>query len=181
LVQESLARAWQNWDALRNVESARPWLLAICRNEHARILRREQPRQGQDIDDEYLRAPVDCIARETDLRLAIAALPFANREPLLLQVLGGLSCSEIAELLGTTEGAIMTRLTRAAGASQIPRVTILLTTERFVRARSVVAQGGWTAVEVPLPSGGTMAIVAATLAQAEREEHLLSKVFNWRS
>jgi len=35
------------------------------------------------------------------------------REPLLLQVLGGFSCAEIAAMLGTTEGAVMTRLTRA--------------------------------------------------------------------
>ena len=32
---------------------------------------------------------------------------------LLLQVLGGYSCAEIAAILGTSEGAVMTRLTRA--------------------------------------------------------------------
>ena len=31
----------------------------------------------------------------------------------MLQVLGGYDCREIAEMLGTTEGAVMTRLTRA--------------------------------------------------------------------
>jgi RNA polymerase sigma-70 factor (ECF subfamily) len=30
-----------------------------------------------------------------------------------LQVLGGFSCAEIAAMLGTTAGAVMTRLTRA--------------------------------------------------------------------
>ena len=40
-------------------------------------------------------------------------LPLTYREPLLLQVLGGFSCAEIAGMLGTTEGAVMTRLTRA--------------------------------------------------------------------
>jgi RNA polymerase sigma-70 factor (ECF subfamily) len=40
-------------------------------------------------------------------------LPETYREPLLLQVLGGFSCAEIAGMLGSSEGAIMTRLTRA--------------------------------------------------------------------
>jgi len=34
-------------------------------------------------------------------------------EPLALQVLGGFSCAEIADMIGATEGATMTRLTRA--------------------------------------------------------------------
>lgn len=43
----------------------------------------------------------------------VASLPPLYREPLLLQVLGGFSCAEIAVMLGTSEGAVMTRLTRA--------------------------------------------------------------------
>jgi RNA polymerase sigma-70 factor, ECF subfamily len=41
------------------------------------------------------------------------ALPSSYAEPLALQVLGGFSCAEIAVMIGTTEGATMTRLTRA--------------------------------------------------------------------
>ena len=48
-----------------------------------------------------------------DVRQALHALPTSLREPLLLQVLGGFSCKEIAEHLSTSEGAVMTRLTRA--------------------------------------------------------------------
>jgi RNA polymerase sigma-70 factor (ECF subfamily) len=47
------------------------------------------------------------------MREALLALPAAYAEPLALQVLGGFSCAEIAQMLGTTEGAAMTRLTRA--------------------------------------------------------------------
>ena len=47
------------------------------------------------------------------LRRALAALPDEYREPLLLQVLGGYSSEEIAELLGIKAGAVMTRLSRA--------------------------------------------------------------------
>ena len=47
------------------------------------------------------------------MREALLALPESYAEPLALQVLGGFSCAEIAAMLGTTEGATMTRLTRA--------------------------------------------------------------------
>jgi len=48
-----------------------------------------------------------------ELEQVIDQLPLSLREPFLLQSLGGFSCAEIAELLETTEGAIMVRLTRA--------------------------------------------------------------------
>jgi RNA polymerase sigma-70 factor (ECF subfamily) len=41
------------------------------------------------------------------------ALPAVYREPLLLQLLGGFSCDEIARLMNLTSGAVMTRLCRA--------------------------------------------------------------------
>ena len=47
------------------------------------------------------------------LRWAVAELPQAYREPLLLQVVGGYSCHEIAELLDISTGAVFTRLFRA--------------------------------------------------------------------
>ena len=53
------------------------------------------------------------VAENLDIRRRIERLPLAYREPLLLQVLGGYSCAEIATMLETSEGAIMTRLTRA--------------------------------------------------------------------
>jgi len=43
----------------------------------------------------------------------VGLLPMTYRQPLLLQVLGGYSCADIAAMLGTSEGAVMTRLTRA--------------------------------------------------------------------
>jgi RNA polymerase sigma-70 factor (ECF subfamily) len=47
------------------------------------------------------------------MRDALRALPASYAEPLALQVLGGFSCAEIACMIGATEGATMTRLTRA--------------------------------------------------------------------
>ena len=51
-----------------------------------------------------------------EMREALMALPPSYAEPLALQVLGGFSCAEIAAMLGISEGAAMTRLTRARAA-----------------------------------------------------------------
>jgi RNA polymerase sigma-70 factor (ECF subfamily) len=48
-----------------------------------------------------------------DLRRAILKLPDEYREPLVLQVLGGLTTNEIGEQLGLTQPAVLTRLFRA--------------------------------------------------------------------
>jgi RNA polymerase sigma-70 factor, ECF subfamily len=48
-----------------------------------------------------------------DMRRAIYALKDEYREPLVLQVLMGHSCREIAEILGLNQGAVLTRLHRA--------------------------------------------------------------------
>jgi RNA polymerase sigma-70 factor (ECF subfamily) len=68
--------------------------------------------EEQDLDaleDERLCAPSD----EIEMREALHALPATYREPLLLQVLGGFNCDEIARLMNLTPGAVMTRLSRA--------------------------------------------------------------------
>jgi len=48
-----------------------------------------------------------------DVRRAFGMLPDAYREPLLLQVLGGLSSAEIAATMNSTEEAVNMRLSRA--------------------------------------------------------------------
>lgn len=48
-----------------------------------------------------------------EMREALMALPPSYAEPLALQVLGGFSCAEIAGMMQISEGAAMTRLTRA--------------------------------------------------------------------
>jgi len=113
VVQETFARAWKACDELRDDKAARSWLYTILRNEHARLFRRKP----LDIDhDQALDEIVDDSARdpaqELEFRDAMNALPPSYREPLLLQWIGGYSCKEIAEIMGLTEGAVMTRLTR---------------------------------------------------------------------
>jgi RNA polymerase sigma-70 factor (ECF subfamily) len=114
LVQETFARAWSAWAGLREEAAARKWLYTILHNEHARLFERKRL---DIVADQDLDALEDHRAsdspRELAMREALHALPENYREPLLLQVLGGFSCQEIASLLNMTPGAVMTRLSRA--------------------------------------------------------------------
>ncbi len=113
IVQEALLRGWKALPHLREARAAKSWLFSIVRNEHRRLIEKNGP-QHDSLDADALE-----IADERsgpfglEMRDAIMALPVAYAEPLALQVLGGFSCAEIALMLETSEGAVMTRLTRA--------------------------------------------------------------------
>ena len=113
LVQETFARAWKNWDSLADLGAVKSWLITILRNERARLYERKRLDISDD-DPQDLELPShERPGDHLELEQLVGELPPASREPLVLQVLGGYDCREIAEMLGTTEGAVMTRLTRA--------------------------------------------------------------------
>lgn len=116
LVQETFMRAWRAIDSLRDERAAKRWLITILRREFARLFERKVPKfvDAEDvvIPDDHAPGPDDR-AEAGLLRMAIGELDGKYREPLVLQVLGGLSCQEIADELGITRSAVMTQLFRA--------------------------------------------------------------------
>jgi RNA polymerase sigma-70 factor, ECF subfamily len=100
VVQETFARAWT-------------WLITILRNELARSFTRNKATSDIDAVAEADLPALPSFEGDVETAQIVRLLPETYREPLLLQVLGGFSCAEIAGMLGTTEGAVMTRLTRA--------------------------------------------------------------------
>lgn len=113
VVQEAFARAWKAWGELRELAQAKSWLMTIVRNETMRFFaarRAELP--AHELNEAELPA-LPSFEAGVEISEMLALLPLTYREPLLLQVLGGFSCAEIATMLGTSEGAVMTRLTRA--------------------------------------------------------------------
>ncbi|HJY76328.1 MAG TPA: sigma-70 family RNA polymerase sigma factor [Burkholderiales bacterium] len=113
LVQEACLRAWKSWGDLRELAQAKAWLIAIVRNEYARSLSRKRSDASLDDIDEGQLPSMPSFEGGLEAAQFVAMLPLTYREPLLLQVIGGFSCAEIAGILGTSEGAVMTRLTRA--------------------------------------------------------------------
>jgi RNA polymerase sigma-70 factor (ECF subfamily) len=116
VVQEALLRAWRSRESLAETGSFKPWLLAIVRREHARLYERKRFETVPVDDLVGSESPELAVAEEQetmDVRRAILALEDDYREPLVLQVLMGYSTDEIAEQLGLTQGAVLTRLFRA--------------------------------------------------------------------
>lgn len=116
VVQETLLRAWKSLDSLRDDEVAKHWLLTIVRRENARYF---EGAKVEMLDLDELTPKQNEMLSTTDdqdldeMRQAIYGLDDDYREPLVLQVLMGYSTSEIAELLGIKQGAVLTRLHRA--------------------------------------------------------------------
>ena len=116
LVQETFLRAWKAMDSLREADSAKAWLFTIFRREYARQFERKRL-EIKELDDlselPSAKASLDTTTEAFVLRRALAKLPEDYREPLVLQVLGGFSCDEIAQMLGISSSAVMTRLFRS--------------------------------------------------------------------
>lgn len=116
LVQETYLRAWRSLDRLRDTSSAKAWLITILRREHARLHERKRHDTvavDESLVDESGHASPDQGGEDAVVRAAIARLDPKYREPLLLQVLGGFSCEEIAAELDLSAAAVMTQLFRA--------------------------------------------------------------------
>lgn len=116
LVQETFLRAWRSLDSLLNDKAAKAWLFTILRRENARLYERYRPElvdiDGQSIAESDEAEPDFKMDRELLLN-AIKRLETDYREPLLLQVVGGFSGKEIAEILELNNNTVMTRLFRA--------------------------------------------------------------------
>ncbi len=116
LAQETFLRAWRSLDALRDTAAAKAWLITILRREHARLYERKQfdttDISELELDDREALTP-EQIGEDAIVRAAMQKLDPKYREPLLLQVLGGFSCEEIASELELSSAAVMTQLFRA--------------------------------------------------------------------
>jgi len=112
IVQDTFVRAFGSLDGFRGESSLRTWLFTIAR----RLVldrRRSNRRRGEqvevqegDVATEY-DALDGVVADETQQRLqqAMAGLTPTQREVFVLRVGEGMSYKEIADTVGTTEGA----------------------------------------------------------------------------
>lgn len=116
VVQEAMLRAWKSLESLDEPGKAKQWMLTIVRREYARTFERKRP-EVADLD-ELVASEAGALAADedpavSDMREALFRLEPDYREPLVLQVMVGLSTAEIAGQLGLSQGAVLTRLFRA--------------------------------------------------------------------
>ncbi|GGW74478.1 RNA polymerase sigma factor [Alteromonas halophila] len=115
IVQETFLRAWRSLDSLKDNQAAKAWLITILRRENARRFERKQfdtvDIEDVSVFDETMSAEQEVQQRE--LRRLLASLSEEYREPLILQLVFGLSGEEIAAQLNLNKNTVMTRLFRA--------------------------------------------------------------------
>ena len=116
ITQETFLRAWRALDSLKDDKAAKAWLITILRRENARRFERKQF-DNSDVEQELLEDVLSTSNEdETEqywLRRQIGKLDVEYREPLLLQLIGGFSGDEIADMLELNRNTVMTRLFRA--------------------------------------------------------------------
>ncbi len=127
VVQDASLRAFR---AIANVAegNSRAWVLTIVRNTAYTWLRKNRPSALLVVDDleavesaQVVTTDLDCETPETaliaktdaaSLEAAIAELPPAYRETLILRDVQGLGYREISQVTGAPVGTVMSRLAR---------------------------------------------------------------------
>jgi RNA polymerase sigma-70 factor (ECF subfamily) len=112
LVQETFMRAWRFLDALRDEKKAKSWLMTTLRREFARQFERYQP-VFDDVELEQIAGGQGIDPEVWTLRRGLASLPDKYREVLVLQVIGGYTGEEMAQMLELPRATVNTRLFRA--------------------------------------------------------------------
>lgn len=126
LVQDTLTRALERGDEVRDPRRMGGWLLSVQRTVHLNGRRGLRPRL--EVLAGGLAAPAEVAAEETpetallaaslgdDLAAALDALPAEWREALWLREVEELTYEEIARAQGCPVGTVRSRLARARGA-----------------------------------------------------------------
>ncbi|MGZ5275195.1 MAG: sigma-70 family RNA polymerase sigma factor [Caldimonas sp.] len=151
VVHESLIRAMRYIGNLRG-DNARPWLLQIVRHTCFSWLKENRPAENMALDhtddaSSELAIPVAeeppslamRKAERQQINEAIAALPVAYREVLVLRELEDLSYSEIARIADIPVGTVMSRLARARG---LMREALMPNVRPMLRTVPRTAPGG---------------------------------------
>jgi RNA polymerase sigma-70 factor (ECF subfamily) len=97
------------------------WLFTVARNRCLQHHRRVAVRRADDASSPLPRAadppdPEEALGRHQQVRVAMASLPEAQQQLLMLKQVGELTYREIAEILGAAEGTIKSRLHAATKA-----------------------------------------------------------------
>lgn len=118
LVQETLLRAWRSFDQFQTGTNARAWLFRImfnafyARGRQARsapvLVSFDAPGRAAEPERPSVLSPIDA----AEVNQAFEALSEEHRTVLLLGVVEGLTCQEMANVLSLPIGTVMSRLSR---------------------------------------------------------------------
>lgn len=117
LVQDTLTKALEKQEQLKDEERLGAWLYRILHNCWMEYLRTQKP--TLDIDEVELTC-TDCPEKQfaddqlaEQVRAAVEALPIGQRQVMTLVDLEGCSYEQVALILDIPQGTVMSRLSRA--------------------------------------------------------------------
>jgi RNA polymerase sigma factor (sigma-70 family) len=117
-VQEAFLAAWRSADRFMPERGkGSTWLLTLVHRRAVDLVRREDRRRAETLDDDREPSPADSAEDDAWLRFerervqaALRQLPDQQREALELAYYGGFTQSELAERLGQPVGTIKSRM-----------------------------------------------------------------------
>ena len=117
MVQDTIEKAWRNFDKFRPGTNMRAWLFTILRNtyfSHTRKSKREVADPTGFFVEQLSEKPAhDGQLQLEEFRHAFKSLPDEQREALTLVGAGGFAYEEAAEMCGCAVGTIKSRANRA--------------------------------------------------------------------
>jgi len=169
VAQEAFVAAWRDFDRLRDAERVGPWVAGIARNLAANAVRTRARRERIVIEPNVdVPTPEDAALEREDrelLQRALADIPDAHREALVLFYLQEQSVAEIAGALSISEDLVKQRLSRGRQAlrdSVADRVESVLTRTRLKPAfRAGVIAALSTASARKAAAGKVIAVMSA--------------------
>ena len=117
-VQAAWPIAWQKLRSLRDLDSLRPWLIAIAVNEARQLLRRQRRQRVVEISIERLpeasphRAATVAADQHIDLLDALRAMSPDDRAIVAMRYALGLNSDEIGQAIGLSAPGVRSRLAR---------------------------------------------------------------------
>jgi RNA polymerase sigma-70 factor (ECF subfamily) len=144
LVQDTLLRAWRSFSQCRRGTNARAWLFRIMFNvfEEGRRPRKRPSLVSRDYSGSDASAQKSSGIAQSDVATLVkglAELSDEHRAVLMLGVVEGFTCREIAEILAVPIGTVMSRLSRGR---QALRARFLPADSIAARVQSAAASAG---------------------------------------
>ncbi|NWF69091.1 MAG: RNA polymerase sigma factor [Chloroflexi bacterium] len=118
VLQDTMMAAWREAHNFRHESSIRTWLFVIARNRATNLQRKHRP--TLTLLDEALSGgdtgpleKVEKLEAQDKVRAALHHLPAPQREVLLLVFYQQMTPTEVAQVLGISDGTVKSRLYRA--------------------------------------------------------------------
>lgn len=116
LVQDTVLKAWTNFDKFQEGTNMRAWLFTILRNtfysQRRKVAREVEDGDGAMVEKLSVKPAHDGRLQMNDFRMALDTLPAEQREVLILVGALQYSYEEAAEVCGVKVGTVKSRLNR---------------------------------------------------------------------